>query len=122
MMNKLTLEKIRLEKARQAVLEDEYRLKANSMVEAKDVDRMMQHGDEFFRAQWLAFPEFAAKEMAGELELDEKLVRAALESLVRDEVYHLVRWEPITEQVGRGPAVVTTVDPRSPGGGRKPKV
>jgi hypothetical protein len=122
----LSLEKLRIEKARQKMLDQEYRMRAEGLVDAEEVDREMREVEQWLRKRWLAVPAKLAPELVAKFGGDEAKVRQLLEESIREMLDHLPRWEPIAEKVGDSKNVLQervaadVSDIRCPGGGRKP--
>jgi hypothetical protein len=117
----LSLEKRRIEMARQKMLQQEYKLRAGELVDAENVDHEMRFLDQWLRERWLAFPARIAPKLAAKFGCDERKALEVIDRLVREQLDQLPVWRPIAEQIGvsRGARDIIC-DFRTPGGGRKP--
>ena len=125
--NVLELEKIRTERARQKLLEQELERRERELIDADAVDRYMAEVERKLRARWVTWPARIAPKLAARFGCDETKAFEVLDRLVREQIDQLPRWRGCVVEIGLDvgfgrqiDAGFAAADKRGPGGGRKP--
>ena len=98
--NVLELEKIRTERARQKLLEQELERRERELIDADAVDRYMAEVERKLRARWVTWPARMAPKLAARFGCDETKAFEVLDRLVREQIDQLPRWRGCVVEIG----------------------